>query len=160
MKKLFLILFLFLLWSTTYAQLKLPELSTTEVQAAKDLEEGNTNEEWFSSKDKSGNLMYKRIFKNTPVGIKHGFDALAQLKSDFNTTSCKDESLYSLGSIRRDSTVNFDILSSAIRMESAEINKSCAIKDNQIIGFNLKSIVQNRISYLELVMFTISKGSK
>lgn len=142
----------------SYGQLKLPEIGTTEVQATNDLVEGNTNEEWFSSKDKAGNIVYKRIFKNTPVGIKHSFDALEQLKLEFNTTSCKDESLYALGTIRRDSTVNFDFLSSAIRTESAEINKSCNIKDNQINGFKLKSIVQSGVSYLELVIFTTSKG--
>jgi hypothetical protein len=158
MKKLFILIILVPLWLSSYSQIKLPEIGTTETQATTDLVEGNINEEWFSSKDKSGNIVYKRIFKNTAVGVKHGLDSFEQLKVDFKTTNCKDESLYGTGSIRRDNTISYDILSMGIRMESAEINKSCMVNDNQVLGINLKSMVVNNISYLMLVVSTNKKG--
>ena len=157
MKKLFLILFLFLLWSTTYAQLKLPELSTTEKQASNDLVEGNANEEWFSSKDKFGNLVYKLIFKNTPVSFKHALVAFDQVKSDYRAESCKDESMYSNVTMNRDNSINYEMLSFKIKTEGAEIDKSCTIKDDLVVGFNLKSMITNNISFLVLIITTNKK---
>jgi hypothetical protein len=158
MKKLFILIILVPLWLSSYSQIKLPEIGTTETQATTDLVEGNINEEWFSSKDKSGNIVYKRIFKNTPVGISHSFVAFEQVKSDFKEVACKDESLYSISFNSRNNTVNYDLLSMKIKDESAEVNKHCTVKDDQVISINLKSVVANRISYVVLVLSTNKKG--
>jgi len=158
MKKLFYLIFLVPLWSSSYSQIKLPEIGTSETQAQLDLSKGLSNEDWFTVKDKAGKVAYQRYFKNTAVGIKHGFEAFDELKSEWNAVSCKDESMYPVGTINRDNTIYYEMLSLKIKTESAEINKTCSVKDDQVFGFNLQSIVVNDFSYLVIIVITNKRG--
>jgi len=158
MKKLIFTLIITFISVSSYGQLKLPEIGTTETQAQLDLSKGLSNEDWFTVKDKAGKVTYQRYFKNTAVGIKHAFEAFDVLKSEWNAVSCKDGSMYPVGTINRDNTIYYEMLSLKIKAESAEINKTCSVKDDQVFGFNLQSIVVNDFSYLVIIVITNKRG--
>lgn len=158
MKKLIFTLIITIASITSYAQLKLPTVGTTDQKASSDLAKGITNEMWFTTNNNSGNVVFNKYFKSTPVGIKHAYTAFENLKSDYNASFCKDESTISNLAKKEDGSIDYEMLSITIKSESSEIDKFCALKDNLILGFSLKSIQSDDVNYLVLFIVTSKKA--
>lgn len=153
-KYLFIFLLMFLSIKS-YSQLQLPKSVTTQKKAVSDLNSGITNENWFEFKDEKGFITFSKIFKGTPVGIRHALSEYERLMSDFNAKNCIDKSLYS--SVVKDinGSIDFELLSMTIETESSEILKICDIKDKQITRIALHSNVLDGKVFLS--MFVITK---
>jgi hypothetical protein len=155
MKTKYLLIFsLSLISFKSYTQFTLPKVGTTQEKAINDLVKNVTNENWFSYKQDDGTVCYSKLFKSTPVGIRHALNEYEDLVNMYNAKDCNDKSLYS--SIVKNSSgeIDYDNLSHSIQMESSEIRKTCFVKDNAIVGFRLISGGSSRNAFLTIYLTT------
>lgn len=150
-------LFIFLLMILSiksYSQLQLPKSTTTQKKAIADFYSGVTNENWFEFKDEKGFITFSKIFKGTPVGIRHALSEYEELLSDYNANNCIEKSLYSSVVKDNNGTINYELLSMTIETESSEISKFCDIRDKQITRIALSSVISDKKVFLSMFIMT------
>lgn len=153
MKIIFSFLFSIVLFNG-YSQFSLPKIGTTKEKAFLDLNNNITNEQWFSYKQDDGTISYSKLFKSTPVGIRHALNEYEDLAKAYNKNDCTDKSLYSNMVKDYKGEIDYDNLSLSIKMESSEIKKACLIKDDVIVSFQLSSAASKPNSFLTIIVIT------
>jgi hypothetical protein len=157
MKALLVILFSTVFFSKSYAQLSLPQVSTTKEKAFLDLDNNIANEDWFKVKNEDGSVSYSKLFKATPVGINHAMTEYNELVKEFKTKDCIDKSLFSSGDKDSFGTINYNFLAMNIKRESSEIKKTCFFNDNEIESIRLVSSFSQPNSFLTIILLAKKK---
>lgn len=150
-----LILFVLLLLSIkSFSQLSLPKVSTTKTKAVEDLSNGITNESWYESKDDNGFITYEKLFKGTPVGVRHALSEYEELIKEYNCKNCIDKSLYSSLIMDGKGSIDFEMLSISLKNESSEILKFCQINDNVLTKIVLSSLATSNTTFMIMYLYT------
>lgn len=136
--KIFITFVAVLLYSTIFAQYPLPKVTTTQEKATIDMVNDVSNENWYKI-NKDGRDIYGMIFRNTPVGVKHAFEKYYELRKDYKTDNCTDNSMISSIAVKEDKSYDYEMLSLTIKSESSEIKFNCTIDDTKIKGFRFVS---------------------
>lgn len=134
-----------------YSQISLPKIGTTEKEALSDLFNNIANENWYSSKV-DGKVIYSKLFKNTPVGIRHALDEYEDLIKIYKPNNCNDKSLYSSLVKNSRDEIDYEMLSITIKTEASEIDKTCIMKNDINFGFRLNSLRSGKNSFLMIVL--------
>lgn len=129
--KIFLIFVSILIYCTGFAQRPLPKVGTTQEKATTDMVSGVSNENWYKVSS-GGNTAFGMIFRNTPVGVKHAFEKYYELRKQYETDECTDNSMISSIATKEDKSYDYEMLSLTITSESSEIKFDCKIDDTNI----------------------------
>lgn len=135
------------------AQIRLPKAETFLGQAITDNDKDITNDKWSKTKCE-GFVCFIKIFKSTPIGLKHGLEEYENLKSEYQTRNCIDASTISSLVVNNDNTQDLEMLSITIRSESSEILKYCELSDRSLASIKLHSVNSRNKYFLWLTFKT------
>ncbi|MBX9892849.1 MAG: hypothetical protein K2Y12_11060 [Chitinophagaceae bacterium] len=153
MRFILLLLLTIIIQLNVLSQSELPKVGTTKEEAFADWANNHTNEQWFIETER-GLKIFGKFFKSTPVGLKHAFDEFERLKNEYKAVECIDKSLISNSAKDSKGNIDYERLTTYLKIESSEIVKFCDFSGKEVKRLALFSVVDNGRCFLSLKLYT------